>query len=98
MAMPGAPLGEVRFAVECQEFGEFRLTARISGSAELAAAIDVDVSLGDDVLYRGALSELAVTQGLTPGVSEIIVRSALAPDYGGEGRIRLNLQAHVAGN
>lgn len=97
MAMPGTPLGEVRFAVECQEFGEFRLTVLISGSAEFAAAIDVDVSLGEQVLYRGPLSELAITQRLTPGSSEIIVRSALASDYGGGGRIGLNLLADVAG-
>lgn len=95
--MPGSAVGEVQFEVRCTEFGEFTLTATVSGSAELAAAVEVEVSRDEDVLYHGPLSQLAVVERLGPGHNRIIVRGALADDYDAGGRITLDLRMQVAG-
>lgn len=97
MLMPGTSFGELRFKVECREFGTFRLTPRFSGSADLAAAAEVQVSLGKDLLYRGPLSELAISQRLMLGSSEIVVRGMLPLDSSASGQISLELTADVAG-
>jgi hypothetical protein len=97
ITMPGAPIGEVHFDIECRESREFRLDALVSGSADMAAAIDVEVSRAGELLYRGPLLALSVTERLAPGTSEIIVRGWLASDYRAEGTFSLRLRAYVAG-
>lgn len=95
--MPGLPVGEVRFEIRCREFGEFTLAALVSGSAELAAALDMQVSRDEDVLYQGPLSRLVIAGRLSPGNNLIVVRGALAREYGGGGRINVELRMQVAG-
>jgi len=95
--MPGDRTGEVSFNIECAEFGEFTLTPQLDGSAELAEAIEVSVTLADEILYRGPLSTLSVAQSLSPGVTRIVVVGVLKLDYAAGGDISVSLVANVSG-
>lgn len=97
MAMPGDAGGEVRFGVECSTAGQFRLTTRLTGSAELAEQIEVEVTLAGQTLYHGPLAGLNVVQPLSTGVSEIVVSAVLSRDATAVGEIGLDLVGSVSG-
>ena len=95
--LPGDSGGIVRLTIECAEFGEFYLSPRLTGSAESAEAVEVEVRLADEVLYRGPLSALEFYWPLGSGVTEIVVSGTLSLDYEGDGEFELDLVANVSG-